>query len=302
MLGYEGVIIDEVHYAADWSIHLKALYDDFPGKIFWVSDSSSLVLKAGEGDLSRRYVPMKMPLMSFREFLYIETGMVYPKYQLGDTVLPTQPTSEILNLFHQYRTHGTRPFYQEGDFYARYMAVLDKVLNHDIPFFLPSITNNNLRAMRAIIGTLASSSIPRIQVTSLCADWGIGAEKLYQLLFVMESVELLHIVRLQNDTKSRSVGAKMLFADPCAYAVLNADEGTEREAYIVNCFKQAGYLVNAMRDEKNGDYVMSKEGTSITIEVGGKNKKPKNSDFVVRDNTDYPAAKALPFWLIGMMW
>lgn len=302
MLGYEGVIIDEVHYAADWSIHLKALYDDFPGKIFWVSDSSSLVLKAGEGDLSRRYVPMKMPLMSFREFLYIETGMVYPKYQLGDTVLPTQPTSEILNLFHQYRTHGTRPFYQEGDFYARYMAVLDKVLNHDIPFFLPSITNNNLRAIRAIIGTLASSSIPRIQVTSLCADWGIGAEKLYQLLFVMESVELLHIVRLQNDTKSRSVGAKMLFADPCAYAVLNADEGTEREAYIVNCFKQAGYLVNAMRDEKNGDYVMSKEGTSITIEVGGKNKKPKNSDFVVRDNTDYPAAKALPFWLIGMMW
>lgn len=33
MKGYEGVIIDEIHYAANWSIHLKALYDDFPGKI-----------------------------------------------------------------------------------------------------------------------------------------------------------------------------------------------------------------------------------------------------------------------------
>ena len=56
MLGYEGVIIDEIHYASNWSIHLKALYDDYPGKIIWISDSSSLVLRDGKADLSRRYV------------------------------------------------------------------------------------------------------------------------------------------------------------------------------------------------------------------------------------------------------
>ena len=48
MLGYEGVIIDEIHYASNWSIHLKALYDDYPGKIIWISDSSSLVLRDGK--------------------------------------------------------------------------------------------------------------------------------------------------------------------------------------------------------------------------------------------------------------
>lgn len=32
MHGYDGVILDEVHYAEDWSRHLKAIYDDFPGK------------------------------------------------------------------------------------------------------------------------------------------------------------------------------------------------------------------------------------------------------------------------------
>mgnify|MGYP004444243847 FL=1 len=32
MRGYEGVIIDEVHFAANWSFHLKALSDDFPDK------------------------------------------------------------------------------------------------------------------------------------------------------------------------------------------------------------------------------------------------------------------------------
>ena len=99
MLGYEGVIIDEIHYASNWSIHLKALYDDYPGKIIWISDSSSLVLRDGKADLSRRYVAIQMPLMSFREFLYLETGQTYPKYKLGDTILPTQPDAELLNHF-----------------------------------------------------------------------------------------------------------------------------------------------------------------------------------------------------------
>lgn len=302
MQGYEGVILDEIHYAANWSLHLKSLYDDFPGKIIWASDSSALVLRAGGGDLSRRYVPINMPLMSFREYLYLETGKVLPKYRLGDAELPVQPDAELLNHFRIYRQHGTRPFYQEGEYETRYLAVLDKVLNTDIPFFMPNITNNNLRLMRAIVGTLATSSVPRVQVTSLCNDWAVGAEKLYQLLFVMESVGLLRIVRLQNDTKAKSIGAKMLFADPCAYDVLHADEGTEREAFVVHCFKMAGYDVEAMRDEKKGDYMVSKDGNQVAVEVGRQKKKPKDADYVVRDNTDYPTSKAVPFWLLGMMW
>lgn len=302
MNGYEGVIIDEIHYANNWSIHLKALYDDFPGKKLWVSDSSSLVLRSGGADLSRRFVPIRMPLMSFREFLFLQTGNLYPTYKLGDSVLPVEPSSEILSQFAIYRQMGSRPFFKEGDFEARYMAIMDKVFNNDIPFFLPSINENNLRLMRAIVGSLASSSIPRVQVSSLCADWGVGAEKLYQILFVMESVGMLKIVRYQNDNKARSAGAKMLFDDPCAYPVLKADEGTSREAYVVFCLRNADYDIYAMRDETNGDYLAIKNGNAINIEVGGKRKKPKASDYVARDNTDYPTGNAIPFWLLGMMW
>ena len=43
LAGYSGVIIDEVHFAKDWSIHLKALYDDFPEHTLWISDSSSIL-------------------------------------------------------------------------------------------------------------------------------------------------------------------------------------------------------------------------------------------------------------------
>lgn len=299
--GYDGVILDEVHYAADWSRHLKAIYDDFPGKKIWVSDSSALVLRAGNADLSRRYVAIKMPMMSFREFLHIETGKSYATYHLGGE-LPVAPDGEILRLFNQYRKHGTRPFYQEGDYEKRFLGVLDKAIYTDIPFFLNNITDNNLRLMTAVIGTLAKSSVPRIHVTSLCNDWGIGAEKLYQLLFVMEQVKLINVVRLLNDTKARSVGAKMLYSDPCAYWVLNADKGTEREAFVVFCLLQAGYEVYAMKDEKKGDFSITTSDESFTIEVGGEKKISKGADWVIRDNTDFPAGKAIPFWLLAMMW
>ncbi len=29
---------------------------------------------------------------------------------------------------------------------------------------------------------------------------------------------------------------------------------------------------------------------------------PKHADYVLRDNTDYPAENSIPLWLIGMMW
>lgn len=301
MKGYDGVILDEVHYSADWSRHLKAIYDDFPKKKIWVSDSSALVLRMGNADLSRRYVSIKMPMMSFREFLYIKTGKKYDIYKLGGCI-PVEPNGELLRLFGDYRKHGTRPFYQEGDYEKRYMGVLDKVLYTDIPFFMKNVTDNNLRLMSAIVGTLANSSVPRVQVKSLCNDWGVGAEKLYQLLFVMEQVSLINVVRFQNDTKARSVGAKMLFADPCAYWVLNADKGTEREAFSVFCFLQAGYSVSAMKDERKGDFVITHNAETLSVEIGGEHNKSKGADYVMRDNTDYPAGKAIPLWAIAMMW
>ena len=38
MQGYEGVFIDEVHYASQWSQSIKAAYDSFPAKLLWASD------------------------------------------------------------------------------------------------------------------------------------------------------------------------------------------------------------------------------------------------------------------------
>lgn len=312
--GYDGVIIDEVHFSRDWSRSLKSLYDDFPDRIVWASDSSSLILREGTADLSRRYVFVKMPFMSFREFLFLETGNVYaavnPFERDPAAPLPATPDANLLSLFEQYKNHGTRPYYQEGNYNERSLAALEKTLNSDVPFFVPTITQENLRLMNAVVGTLSSASVPRIQVTSLCADWGTSADKLYQLLEVMDAVGAVRIIRFHNDTKAKSAGAKLFLADPCLYSVLDGNLGSQREAFVAGILSQANFSVSASRNETEGDFVISKKTGNIQlginpiikIEVGGKNKARKKSDWVIRDNLDYPAEKTIPLWLLAMMW
>lgn len=306
LAGFSGVIIDEVHFARDWSLHLKALFDDFPAHSLWVSDSSALVLRSGIGDLSRRFVPIRMPLLSFREFLFLKTGTLHPATDpFIETKLPVQPTPEILAAFREYRNTGTRPFFDEGNFEERMLAVLDKTLYADIPFFLPNVTDGNLRLMKAIIGTLAGVAIPRLQVRSLCADWGIGAEKLYQILNVMESVGILRIIRIENDTKAKTAGEKLFFSDPAFYPVLRGNVGTAREALIAALCAETGWLVEAVRNEAEGDFVISRNAGGVPLqfklEVGGASKKIKSADFVIRDDIDLPGGNAIPLWLLGMI-
>ena len=298
LAGYKGVIIDEAHFARDWSLHAKALSDDFPDRSVWLSDSSSLVLRSGAGDLSRRYVPVVMPILSFREYLALRVGTDYPVFDpFGE--IPVHADADLLRYHAEYRREGTRPFFAEGYYAERMREILHKTLHYDVPFFLPTVTDGNLRLMNAIVGTLAQASIPRLHVRSLCADWGIGAEKLYQLLFVMESVGVLRIVRRRNDTKARTAGDRLFFGDPTMYSVLKGDSGNARESLVVAAFAEAGHTVESTGDESAGDFVINGD---VTIEVGGHRKARKAAQYVIRDGLDVPAGNAVPLWAVGFQY
>ena len=88
---------------------LKALYDDFPAHRLWVSDSSAPVLRTGLADDSNRFMPIRLPLLSFREFLFLETGTDYEICNPfeDDRQLPFIPGPAILAAFQKYRTWGS---------------------------------------------------------------------------------------------------------------------------------------------------------------------------------------------------
>jgi hypothetical protein len=297
MKGYEGIAIDEVHYAKDWSIHLKALYDSFPDKIIWASDSSSLVLRHGIGDLSRRFSKVEIPLMSFREYLALKEGVILPVID-KKLVKKAMDSVNILFAFQNFMEEGFRPIFLEWDYRQQILNIIEKTLHGDIPFFVPQITDIHFRLMNAIVGYLSMSKIPTINVEGMCNEWGIGKAKLYQLLHVMDATGLIRIIYRENDTKTYSKGAKIFLSDPSFYSVLGGEIGTRREAFVVAAFSNAGKKVFASKNEEAGDFLVN----GSVIEVGGKSKAKKRADYVIRDNIDLPHRNIIPLWLLGFMY
>ncbi len=112
----------------------------------------------------------------------------------------------------------------------------------------------------------------------------------------MESVGVVRIIRKSKETKANTVGEKIFFGDPVLYDIFEGNLGTAREALVVSLLTEGGELVEASPEETHGDFLVRGE---ILIEVGGASKKPKAADFVLRDDLDVPAGKALPLWTLG---
>jgi predicted AAA+ superfamily ATPase len=301
MEGYEGVFIDEIHYAADWGRHLKALYDSFPDRIIWGSDSSSIVMRGGYADLSRRFVYIHLPLLSLREYIYFETGAEFPSINPYDEdrekVFDILKKINILKYFREYMEHGFRPFYQGNvaDYQKKVMNTIEKSLTADIPFLIPQLSENYYRFMNAVVGHLAISTIPTLAITSLCKKWGIGKEKLYQLLHAMEQACVIRTIRKKNDISLHSIGAKMFLYEPSVYSFFDGHTGNIRESFVAGMSIESGREVYASENEKQYDFQIDQ----YKIEVGGKKKSPKNADFVLRDDIDIPDDKIIPLWMLG---
>lgn len=302
LMNYHGIIIDEVHSLPNWSLILKNIYDSFPNRIVWASDSSSVILRQTVVDLSRRFVLIKLPLMSLREYIYLETGKVidrlrFPSEDLLGYATEVMRQVDVMNYFKDYREKGTRPFYTEGNFREKMMNILEKTIYYDITHFVGAVSDNHFGVMKAIISHLLYSEIPTINVESMCKEWSIGKPKLYQLLRAMEQVGLINIVPKGKVERPYSKGSKMFFADPTLYYVFEGEVGNFREAFTVFALKEKGKIY-AAEDEREADFIF--EG--LKLEIGGKKKSSKSSDFVLRDDIDLPLRNVIPLWMLGMLW
>jgi predicted AAA+ superfamily ATPase len=243
-----------------------------------------------------------LPLLSFREYLMLvlndEIEVFDPFHPPKGVVRKMLREINVLRHFKDYLDGGFRPFFLEDPrlYQEKVMNTLAKTMEADIPFLVPQITENHLRMMHAVIGYLAVSNVPTLQVNSLCNEWSMGKEKLYQLLDAMERAHLVRTIRKRHDTKINSVGAKLLLHEPAIYGFFGKNEGTRREAYVAAALTDAGHKVYAATDETECDFMVNE----LRLEVGGKTKRAKAADMVVRDAVDVPSGNVIPMWMLGL--
>lgn len=299
--GYKGIIFDEVHNLKEWSKTLKALYDSYPGKRIWASDSSRLVLEKGMGDLSRRFLKHILPVLSLREYIHLVSGTHLKHLSLGshhDDFNQIIQDESVLRHFDEYKKRGLRPFFLEGNYGERLLNTIDKVILADIPYLLGRVDERYLRAMRAMVGQLALNPIPTLNIEKLSTEWSLGKEKIYDLLECLQLTGLIHIVRKRSDKSKKGKGAKILFGDPSIYFHLGNQIGNFRESFFVCMMKSLGHEVYAHDVESQADYVVN----DTLFEIGGPSKKRKSADIVVRDDTSIAKMGTLPLCCFGFLY
>ncbi len=303
------LLLDEIHKAKNFSLHLKAIYDTFELQLIF-SGSSALRIEHEMADLSRRAVVFELPVLSFREFLEFETKQTYQSYSLdrllhehSEIALSISQKIRPMAYFKQYLQYGAYPFYQES--IEDYTQKLTEVINTTIDSDLCGIYNINpvkLDKLKKVLYMLCTTPPLELNKSKLSGAVGTSWPTLSKYLERMDAGSLLHIIRGGSGMRTVNKPDKLLLDNPNLFHALCAapNIGSVRESFFIS---QLSYFHQAHYHDK-GDFIIDEKNI---FEIGGANKTNKQitdqkNAYLALDNIETGTNKRLPLWMFGMLY
>jgi predicted AAA+ superfamily ATPase len=314
--GGEYLFIDEIHKYKNIGVHLKSIYDMTNLKL--IVSGSSLLQIYKEADLSRRVYEIKVPIMSFREFLMVK-GHSFNKYSIEDIIsnhikIAKEINSKIrpLKYFKEYLEYGCYPFFLEGltTYKQKLLNVINYIIEVDLPY-TSKISYANIDKLKRLI-YLISISVPFTpNINDLSQKTEISRPSLLEYLHLLEKSEILinlhfksrGISKLQKPDKIYLNNTNLIKA-----ITDNSNVGNDRETFFVNQIKNYFLNKKSFFDEniilsKQGDFIIN----DITFEIGGKNKTKKQikeveNSYLVLDDIEIGSNRTIPMWLFGFLY
>jgi predicted AAA+ superfamily ATPase len=319
-LGGEVLFVDEIHKYPDWSTHVKAMYDSFPGLKVVFSGSSLLQISKQKADLSRRAIIFNLHGLSLREYINFTLNKEYPAYSLEEILADHQQiaaaiSKEIkpLREFKNYLQGGYYPFFLEGESF--YKLKVREVINHILEVDLPFVNRIEPRQVSKIkkLLYLLAVGVPFVpNIAKLAEATDISRPRLYEYLEKLQDARLLNLVRSQGRgyevlTKPEKI---LLENSNLMYAITDEiNTGSLRELFFVNQVRNAAtihpqLIESTVELSGRGDFIVKGK---YTFEVGGKGKGFKQiggvaDSFVVADDIEVGFKNKLPLWVLGFMY
>ena len=274
--------------------------------------SSMLQINAKAADLSRRLRLYTLQVMSLREYIAIEKGLVLPTYTLeqvlSNSINIASEISEQLTiqpLFESYLNRGCYPFYkEEGDgFEQRLQETIWTVLERDWPA-IEEVNYATIQKTKRLLMVLAEAVPLTPNMTELFAAVETNREGGLRMLYTLEKAGLLALLSRQP----RSIGAlrkpeKIYLGNSnLMYSLASSPNiGTIRETFFYNQIHASGIDVLLV---PSGDFLIDRQ---YTIEVGGPSKTFKQirniqNSFLAVDNTLIGDVNKIPLWLFGFLY
>ena len=304
-------IIDEIHKLKNFEIDLKLIYDSFFDLQVLFTGSNAVAIDNAKADLSRRAVIYKLPVLSFREYLELETNQIFEFYNLDEIV--TNHTKIALDIvskvkpfayFEAYLKSGAYPFYKtsKNSYIQKLLASSMQILETDLPMIY-TIDHDKINSLKKMMIMLCQSEPFDINIAKLCGAVELNQRTLYKYLGILQAAGLIRMLGAKSSGISIISKPEKLYLDNTnLFSIFcdSAKEGTLRETFFAS---QSAYQHN-LSYPKNGDFILDEK---YTFEIGGKDKgfkqiKDIENSFVVSDDIEIGSERKIPLWLFGFLY
>ena len=310
-VGGEVLIIDEIHKIKNFEIDLKLIYDSFWGLQVIFTGSNALAIDHAKADLSRRAIIYRLPVLSFREYLELESGEVLPSYTL-DEILQNHSTLAIETLlkikplayFEDYLKHGAYPFYKDGaeSYLQKLLMATTQVLNTDLPAIY-KIEYDKINALKKMMVMLCQIEPFDINISKLCGAVELNQKTLYKYLTILEAGGLIRTLGAKSNGVSIISKPKKLYLDNTNLFSIFCNtpkSGTIRETFFASQLS----FEHQLSYPKSGDFMVNEKST---FEVGGRGKTKKQikdleNAYIVSADIEVGSMNKIPLWLFGFLY
>ena len=303
------LLIDEIHKSANFSSHIKSMYDFLDIQVIFTG-SSAIILNHESGDLSRRATIHYLPPMSLREFISLKENINLKSYTLEDILKNHEDIAfEILEQvkpleqYSNYIKYGAYPFFKESiiDYPSRLLDVINVTIESDLSAIF-NIDASKQNVLKRVLSMLCSTTPYEISKSKLSQDTNISWATLSKYLKYMEQGDLINLIDAPNNHKKLNKAARMLLNNPNLFYVLCLEPniGTIRESYFVS---QLNHIHNIHYHDM-GDFILDDK---YIFEIGGASKGDKkiknvSDGFVVRDDIETGYDNIIPLWIFGFLY
>ncbi len=275
-LKIDTLLLDEIHFQKNYDGELKKIYDFLGIKIVFTS-SVALAMTRSAFDLSRRVKLLKLPLFSFREYIWFHTDTLLPTLSLEDIIEKNWSRDHLRYsyLFEEYLQGGLLPFSLEEPAPLPLLEnILQKILQRDIPSITPLLVEE-IPLIGKMLKFIGKSGVDGINYSSISRNVGITKYKAESYLNLLSQALVLHVVFPKGTNVMRE--PKVLLSPP--YRLLYNDYeyvvGGLREDFFAEMVSNAKiefHYLKSTRGSKTPDFLVRDRKGNIVFEIGGKGK------------------------------
>lgn len=308
------LIIDEIHKYRNWQQELKNIYDSIPDMKILFSGSSSIDLKSGNYDLSRRTKLYYLNWFSFREFINYKYDLSIKKYTLNEilenhlNIIQNLGNIPFIKYFKEYLENWYYPYYvnEKQKDNLKIIETINKTIYDDIANYY-NVKTENLIFFKKIINYLRIIDPWEINSNKISKSLEIDNKTVNTYLEILEKWGLIRFLLKDINGYNIMKNTSKLYLDNTniIYAV-NSNLIKEVKIWLL----RETFFINAIQNSKNNivfskiwDFIVN----DIIFEIWWKNKTfkqikdTKNKSFIVLDDILVWEINKIPLYLFWLL-